>query len=71
MDVFLMVRRKKTTIFLDAKETTTVVMIAMIMVVASKLLLSLWKQPETLPELMVMIMNTLFLFSWKQLNNLF
>ena len=24
MDVFLMVRRKKTTIFLDAKETTTV-----------------------------------------------
>ena len=25
MDVFLMVRRKKTTIFLDAKETTTVV----------------------------------------------
>ena len=25
MDVFLMVRRKKTTIFLDAKETTTVI----------------------------------------------
>ena len=37
MDVFLMVRRKKTTIFLDAKETTTVVMITMIMLVASKL----------------------------------